>query len=173
MHSVRVPNWCLTLTSEKQENGSTWSNSSLATDRILDGLLTKASDSMVLKVDSRQLVLRVLEAAHSANGGLALESRTWKEVAQAAIVILNGYSIGLEEIVDRRMPGHFQIFCKGFMSETIMVKVINRCTELLLRISINNLNVGGVVRGGGRVVIAHGSCCAVIITRDFLISCCK
>jgi len=55
---------------------------------------------MILEVGSQQFVLGVLEVVHSTNGGLALESHTWKEVAQAAFMILNGYSISLEETVD-------------------------------------------------------------------------
>ena len=52
----------------------------------------------------------------------------------------------------------FSDFLKRFMSEIIMVKAINWCTELLLQVNIHNLNVRGVIWDSLCVVITYGSC---------------
>jgi hypothetical protein len=54
---------------------------------------------MVLKIGCRGLVLQILKVPNSTNSGLAHPSGTWKEVAQAAIMVLNRDTIRLEETV--------------------------------------------------------------------------
>jgi hypothetical protein len=44
---------------------------------------------MVAEIGGGVLVLRVLEAAHSTENGLALASSTWEEVAESALMVLN------------------------------------------------------------------------------------
>jgi hypothetical protein len=56
---------------------------------IFDGVLPETFDGMVAEIGGGVLVLRVLEAAHSTENGLALASSTWEEVAESALMVLN------------------------------------------------------------------------------------
>jgi hypothetical protein len=69
---------------------------------------------MVLEIGCRGLVLRNLKTPNSADGSLALESGAWEKVAHAALVILNGHTVRLEETVYWGAPTLFQNLCIGW-----------------------------------------------------------
>ena len=106
-----VVNRLLSLMGKQQEDGGTLCNSSLATHRVLDGLFPKALDCMMLEIGHQELVLQILIALNTTKSGLALLSCTREKVAQAAIMILNRDTIGLEENVYQGVLTPFQSLC--------------------------------------------------------------
>jgi hypothetical protein len=112
MCSVRIPDRLLALMSEQGEDGGALRDSCLPADCVADSFLAKAADRVVFEVSSGRFVLGVLIAANAANNRFALESCAGEEMAQAAIVILNRYVVGLEETIDWRTPSLLKIVCE-------------------------------------------------------------
>jgi hypothetical protein len=89
MRSMGILDGLLALMSEKGKDGGARRNCSLATNRVVDSLLTETADSVLFEIRRGRPILRVLEATDPTSSCLALECGTGEEMAQAAIVVLD------------------------------------------------------------------------------------
>ena len=103
VRTVRVFDRLLSGASKERENRSTAVFDITTVDRVIDGFVTEAFNSMGSEVCCGCFILRVLEAADATGSRLAHRSSACEEMAQAAVVIPDG-DVGLEKMVDRRRP---------------------------------------------------------------------
>jgi hypothetical protein len=111
MRMMGIHHWLLALASKGLEDRTTLSFSFPHAQDVLNGIFTKTTDSMVLQVSGRQAVAFVLKVLDSTKFGLAVQCRTWKEMNQTSIDVLDR-DIGLEKQVDWGPPGQLRSFCE-------------------------------------------------------------
>ena len=109
---VRDGDWLLALASERFEDRSAafLVLESFAFEGLLDCILAKAAQSVLLEVRCRMPVLFVLVATNTAKIGFAKAGSAREEMVELAFIILDGHII-LEKGIHRGAPGELGCFC--------------------------------------------------------------